>query len=243
MVQLTGKHILVTGASSGMGRVFCQMIANKGARVSLLARNEERLKDTLSKMSGEGHKYYLCDLTNEKEIKSTIEQMDAMDGVVFCAGINDFVPLKFVKQEKLERVFQTNYFSQVILTQMLVKKKLINKHASLVYISSLSSILGVSGTLLCASSKAALNSAVRVIAAELAPQRIRANAICPGIVRTEMLGNTNIDEETFTKQAADYPLGLGSPEDVGNAVLYHLSDGSRWLTGNCMILDGGYSLK
>ena len=243
MGLLTGKHILVTGASSGMGRVFCQMISKEGARVSLIARNEERLNDTLSKMCGEGHKYYLCNLTKEEEIKSTIEQLEALDGVVFCAGINDFVPLKFVKQDKLQRIFQTNYFSQVILTQMLVKKKLIKKQASLVYISSLSSILGVSGTLLYASSKAALNSAVRVIAAELAPQGIRATAICPGIVRTEMLGNTNIDEETFTKQAADYPLGLGSPEDVGNAVLYHLSDGSRWLTGNCMVIDGGYSLK
>lgn len=243
MGQLTGKHILVTGASSGMGRVFCQMIAREGARVSLLARNENRLKGTLSKMEGEGHNYYVCDLTDEEQIKATIAQLSAVDGVVFCAGINDYVPLKFVKQEKLERIFQTNYFSQVLLTQMLVKKKQINKNASLVYISSLSSVLGVAGTLLYASSKAALNSAVRVIAAELAPQGIRANAICPGIVRTEMLSGTNIDEETFTKQAVDYPLGLGTPEDIGNAVLYHLSDGSRWLTGNCMVIDGGYSLK
>ena len=243
MGQLTGKHILVTGASSGMGRVFCQMIAKEGARVSLIARNTERLKETLSKMEGKGHTYYVCDLTDEMQMKATIAQLEAVDGVVFCAGINDYVPLKFVKQDKLERIFQTNYFSQVILTQMLAKKKLINKHASLVYISSLSSVLGVAGTLLYASSKAALNSAVRVVAAEMAPQGIRANAICPGIVRTEMLGNTNIDEETFTQQAADYPLGLGTPEDVGNAVLYHLSDGSRWLTGNCMVIDGGYSLK
>lgn len=243
MGQLTGKHILVTGASSGMGRVFCQMIAKEGARVSLLARNKERLKETMTKMEGEGHNYYVCDLTDEEQIKAIIAQMDAVDGAVFCAGINDYVPLKFVKQEKLERIFQTNYFSQVILTQMLAKKKLINKNASLVYISSLSSVLGVAGTLLYASSKAALNSAVRVIATELAPQGIRANAICPGIVRTEMLSGTNIDEDTFTKQAVDYPLGLGTPEDVGNAVLYHLSDGSRWLTGNCMVIDGGYSLK
>ncbi len=243
MGQLTGKHILVTGASSGMGRVFCQMIAKEGARVSLIARNTERLKETLSKMEGKGHTYYVCDLTDEMQMKAAIAQLEAVDGVVFCAGINDYVPLKFVNQDKLERIFQTNYFSQVILTQMLAKKKLINKHASLVYISSLSSVLGVAGTLLYASSKAALNSAVRVVAAEMAPQGIRANAICPGIVRTEMLGNTNIDEETFTQQAADYPLGLGTPEDVGNAVLYHLSDGSRWLTGNCMVIDGGYSLK
>lgn len=243
MEQLTGKHILVTGASSGMGRVFCRMIAGQGARVSLLARNEERLKETMANMTGSGHNYYVCDLTEEEQIKAVSEKLDALDGVVFCAGINEFVPLKFVKQEKLNRIFQTNYFSQVLLTQILVKKKLIKKNASLVYISSLSSVIGVAGTLLYASSKAALNSAVRVIATELAPQGIRANAICPGIVRTEMLGSTNIDEDAFTNQAADYPLGLGTPEDVGNAVLYHLSDGSRWMTGNCMILDGGYSLK
>lgn len=243
MGQLTGKHILVTGASSGMGRVFCQMIAKEGATVSLLARNEERLKETLSMMIGDNHKYYVCDLTNEEHIKNTISEIQPLDGVVFCAGINDYVPLKFVKQEKLERIFQTNYFSQVILTQMLVKKKLIKKGASLVYISSLSSVLGVAGTLLYASSKAALNSAVRVIAAELAPMGVRANAICPGIVRTEMLSGTNIDEETFTKQEVDYPLGLGTPEDVGHAVLFHLNEGSKWLTGNCMVIDGGYSLK
>jgi NAD(P)-dependent dehydrogenase (short-subunit alcohol dehydrogenase family) len=243
MRQLEGKHILVTGASSGMGRVFCQMIAKEGATISLIARNEERLKETLSKMDGEGHDYYVCDLTDEEQLKATIAQLKAVDGVVFCAGINDYVPLKFVKQEKLERIFQTNFYSQVILTQMLVKKKLINKNSSLVYISSLSSVLGVAGTLLYASSKAALNSAVRVIASELAPQGIRANAICPGIVRTEMLSGTNIDENTFIKQEADYPLGLGTPEDVGHAVLFHLSDGSRWLTGNCMVIDGGYSLK
>ena len=243
MGQFVGKHILVTGASSGMGRVFCRMIAKEGAVLSLLARNEERLKDTLSMMNGEGHQYYVCDLTDEEQIKATITQLQPLDGVVFCAGINDYVPLKFVKQEKLEKIFQTTFFSQIILTQMLIKKKLINRNASLVYISSLSSVLGVAGTLLYASSKAALNSAVRVIATEMAPQGVRANAICPGIVRTEMLSATNIDEETFNKQEADYPLGLGTPEDVGNAVLYHLSDSSRWLTGNCMILDGGYSLK
>ena len=243
MGLLENKHILVTGASSGMGRVFSQMIAKEGASVTLVARNEERLQQTLASLVGDGHDYKVCDLTDEDQVKNTIASFTSLDGVVFCAGINDYVPVKFVKQEKIDRIFQTNYFSEILLTQMLLKKKLINKQASLVYISSLSSVLGVQGTLLYASSKAAINSAVKVIAAELAPQRIRANAICPGIVKTEMLTGTNIDEEAFMKQAEDYPLGLGTPEDVGHAVLYHLSDGSRWLTGQCMILDGGYSLK
>jgi NAD(P)-dependent dehydrogenase (short-subunit alcohol dehydrogenase family) len=94
-----------------------------------------------------------------------------------------------------------------------------------------------------ASSKAAINSAVKVLASELASQKIRVNAICPGIVKTEMLASTNLSEEQFAEQEAQYPLGLGTPEDVGYAVLYHLSDGSRWLTGNIMILDGGNSLQ
>ena len=243
MGLLSGKHILVTGASSGMGRVFCRMVAAEGGRVSLLARNKERLKETLSSMKGEGHQYYICDLTSDDQIMAVVGKLDAFDGVVFFAGVNDYVPVKFIKQVKIDNIFKTNYYSQIILTKMLLKKKLINDKASLVYISSLSSQLGVPGTLLYASSKAALNSAVRVIAAEVAGKGIRANAICPGIVKTSMLSRTNIDEEIFAKQAEDYPLGLGTPEDVGNAVLYHLSDMSKWLTGNCMVIDGGYSLK
>lgn len=243
MGVLSNKHILVTGASSGMGRVFSQMIAKEGAIVTIVARNEERLQQTLDSLDGKGHDYKVCDLTDENQMKNIISDMTPIDGVVFCAGINDYVPVKFLKQEKIDRIFQTNYFSEILLTQMLLKRKLLKKGASLVYISSLSSVLGVQGTLLYASSKAAINSAVKVIAAELAPQGIRANAICPGIVKTEMLSGTNIDEEAFMKQAEDYPLGLGTPEDVGNAVIYHLSDGSRWLTGQSMILDGGYSLK
>jgi NAD(P)-dependent dehydrogenase (short-subunit alcohol dehydrogenase family) len=240
---LSGKHILVTGASSGMGRVFSRMIAAEGGMVSILARNEERLKQTLSSLRGEGHEHFVCDLTDESQIQDAIAILKPVDGVVFCAGINDYIPVKFIKQEKINKIFQTNYFSQLILTQMLVKKKLINKGGSLVYISSLSSMMGVPGTLLYASSKAAINSAVKVIASELAPQGIRANSICPGIVKTEMLSDTNIEEEAFTKQEAEYPLGLGSPEDVGNVVLFYLSNASRWLTGNNMVLDGGFSLK
>lgn len=242
-LSLQGKHILVTGASSGMGKVFTQMIAEQGGIVTLLARNEERLAQTIVSLNGDGHRMVVCDLTNESQLKETVAQLRPLDGIVLCAGINEFVPVKFVKQEKIERMFQTNYFSQLILVQMLLKKKLVNKGASIVFISSVSSVMGVQGTLLYASSKGAINSAVRVLASELAGQRIRVNAILPGIVRTEMLSGTNIDEETFTKQEEQYPLGLGTPEDVGHAVLFHLSDVSRWLTGQCMIIDGGMTLN
>lgn len=242
-LSLQDQNILITGASSGMGRVFAQMIARQGARVSLLARNEERLKQTLDSLEGHGHKMYICDLTDEGQLKDTVIDMEPLDGIVLCAGVNNFVPVKFIKQDKIDKMFQTNYFSQLLLIQMLLKKKLVCKGGSIVFISSISSMLGVQGTLLYASSKGAINSAVRVMAAELASQKIRVNAICPGIVRTEMLSGTNLEEDTFTKQAGQYPLGLGSPEDVGNAVLFHLSDASKWLTGQCMVLDGGFTLN
>lgn len=243
ILSLRDKHILLTGASSGMGRVFAQMIASQGGIVTLLARNEERLNETLQSLEGTGHQVMACDLTDEEQLKVAVSNMQPLDGIVFCAGINEFVPVKFVKQEKINKMFQTNYFSQLILLQMLLRKKLLNKGASIVFISSVSSVMGVQGTLLYASSKGAINSAVRVLAAELAGQKIRVNAILPGIVRTEMLSGTNITEEQFTKQEEQYPLGLGTPQDVGNAVLFHLSDVSRWLTGQCMVLDGGLTLN
>lgn len=243
LLSLQGKRILVTGASSGMGKVFAQLIAEQGGQVVLLARNAERLQQTYDSLAGEGHQICVCDLTDEDQLKEAVASLAALDGIVLCAGINEFVPVKFVKQEKIEKMFQTNYFSQLILVQMLLKKKLVNKGSSIVFISSVSSVLGVQGTLLYASSKGAINSAVRVLASELAGQQIRVNAILPGIVKTEMLSGTNISEEDFAKQEADYPLGLGTPEDVAHAVLFHLSDASRWLTGQCMILDGGFTLN
>lgn len=243
MFKLENKHILVTGASSGMGAVFAKMISRQGAKVSLLARNEERLLHTMASLSGEGHNYYVCDLTDEEQIKKVVTTIDSVDGIVFCAGINDFVPVKFVKMDKFEKIFNTNYFSQIILLKSLLKKKKVNKKSSLVFISSLSSIMGVSGTLLYASSKAAINSAVKVLASELSVNGTRVNAICPGIVKTPMISGTNIDEEQFLEQEKQYPLGLGTPEDVGGAVIYHLADESRWLTGNIMIIDGGMSLN
>lgn len=211
--------------------------------MTLLARNEERLNETLESMDGSGHSVLVCDLTDEEQLKEAVSQTEPLDGIVFSAGINEFVPVKYVKQEKIDKLFQTNYFSQLILLQMLLKKKLVNKGASIVFISSVSSEMGIPGTLLYASSKGAINSAVRVLASELSPRNIRVNAILPGIVRTEMLAGTNVSEEQFTEQEEQYPLGLGTPEDVGYAVIYHLSDASRWLTGQSMVLDGGLTLK
>ena len=122
LLSLQGKHVLLTGASSGMGRVFARMIASQGARVTLLARNEERLHQTLDTMDGDGHSIVVCDLKDEEMLNAAVSKMDAVDGIVLCAGINDFVPVKFIKQENLDHMFQTNYFSQLLLVQKMLKK-------------------------------------------------------------------------------------------------------------------------
>ena len=119
-MQLEGKHILVTGASSGMGRVFAQMIAKEKAIVSLLARDRNRLEATLSSLTGMGHDFFICDLTDNEQIKKVVSDMSPYDGIVFCAGVNEYIPLKFIKQEKIDRIFQTNYFSDILLTHILL---------------------------------------------------------------------------------------------------------------------------
>ena len=240
---LKEKHILVTGASSGIGRTISQLVAEGGAIVHIVGRNEHRLANTLSSLYGNKNTSHVCDLLNENDIHSMVENLPKLDGVVFCAGVNEFITARFIKKEKIDNIFSSNCFSSILLVQQLLKKKLLNKGASLVFISSLSSLMGIPATMLYAASKAAVNSVVKVLATELSGQKIRANAICPGIIKTPMLENTNISEEQFLQQEKQYPLGLGTPEDVANAVIFHLSDMSRWLTGNIMILDGGFSLQ
>ena len=240
---LKDKSILVTGASSGIGRTVCKEVSEEGAVVSLLARNENRLKETMQSLQGDGHHIYMCDLTSDSDLDVFVDRSAQLDGIVFCAGINDYLPVKNISLEKTVKMFQTNYFSQILLVQKLLKAKKINNGASLVFISSVSSLIGVPGTLLYASSKGAINSAVKVLASELAPKGIRANAICPGVVCTPMIGDSAISDDQLIEESKRYPLGLGSPENVADAVVFHLSDKSKWLTGNIMVLDGGFSLQ
>lgn len=242
--MLEGKRILVTGASSGIGQEISIALADKHANVILLARNEGRLKQTVSKMNTQGeNNYIVCDITDDQALQTVVAGLPKLDGVVFCAGVNEYVPLKFINRQKIEKMFNVNYFSSLLILQKLVKSKLLNRGSSIVFISSIASQLGVPATTLYAATKAAVNSSVKVLAVELAPMGIRVNAISPGIVKTPMLENSNVDESQFTVMEQNYPLGLGLPSDVAGAVAFHLSDESRWLTGNNMILDGGFTLQ
>jgi NAD(P)-dependent dehydrogenase (short-subunit alcohol dehydrogenase family) len=244
--NLKGKKILITGASSGIGREIAIFLSKQGAIPIILARTKNKLIETLSLFEYiEESRYFVCDLTNMEQIKSLANEIDILDGVVFNAGLIDYVPIKVLSVEKIRKIFSLNFDSQVILTQQLLNTRKINNGSSLVYISSISSHLGVPGTAIYAASKAAITSFAKVLASELSSKKIRVNIVSPGIVKTSLFDavSEKVNLDVFKKEEELYPLGYGTPTDVANAVSYLLSGAARWVTGTEIVLDGGFTLK
>lgn len=243
---LEGKKILITGASSGIGKEIAIFLAKQRAIPIILARTKNNLIETLSQFEDiKEAKYFVCDLTDFEQIKSVVNEIVILDGVVFNAGLIDYIPIKILTPERVRSIFSLNFDSQVILTQQLLKMRKINKGSSLVYISSISSHLGVPGTAIYAASKAAITSFAKVLASELSFKKIRVNIVSPGIVKTSLFDavSDKVNIEVFEKEEESYPLGYGTPSDVAHAVAYLLSDGARWVTGTEIVLDGGFTLK
>ena len=241
--SLCGKTILITGASSGIGKRTAIECSLMGANLIICGRNEERLNDTLTKLEGTGHQIIVGELTDEEFLVSTIDELPVLDGVFFCAGVTDTTLTKFIDHDKINRVFSINIESPMIMTKWLVKKKKLNVSASLVYMSSIGAEEVTKGLGIYAASKAALNSFMRSVANELSARKIRANSIMPMMVQTELVENiTTLSKEDIAKDEAKYPLGYGKPEDVAYAAIYLLSDASKWVTGSIIKMDGGSTL-
>lgn len=242
--SLKGKTVLVTGASSGIGKTTAIECSKMGARLVITARNEERLNQTLSELEGEGHLALIADLTNEEDVKTLVSSMPVLDGVVYNAGVGITVPLAFIKDEDLYRVFETNLFSTMKLNKALLRKKRINKSASLVFTSSISALFNTPGISLYGSTKAALLSYMRSCACELADRKIRVNAVLPGMIQTDLINGGTLSEDDKTRDMATYPLKrYGTPCDVAYAFIYLLSDASSWVTGTSLIVDGGKLMR
>ncbi len=243
--SLVGKAILVTGASSGIGKAVAQECAAAGATCIITARNEERLSATLSSLDGEGHQYLLADLSKSESIETIVEQLPKLDGVVSCAGIVETKILKFTEEDDLLRLFNTNAFSSIRLIRTLVQKKKLKKEASIVIISSISGVkCGYLGGSIYGATKGALEGFTKAAALELAPQKIRVNTIAPGMVETSLLKDSEIDSEVLEADKLKYPLKrYGKPEEVGYSVVYLLSDATKWMTGTSLLIDGGYTLN
>lgn len=243
--SLEGKTILITGASSGIGKAVAQECAAAGATCIITARNEDRLTVTLSSLEGEGHQLLLADLSSTDSIERIVEQLPKLDGVVSCAGIVETKMLKFTEEDDLLRLFNTNAFSSIRLIRTLVQQKKLKKEASIVMISSISGVkCGYLGGSIYGATKGALEGFTKATALELAPQKIRVNTITPGMVETSLLKDSEIDSELLEADKQKYPLKrYGNPEEIGYSAVYLLSDATKWMTGTSLLIDGGYTIN
>lgn len=246
--SIEGKNILVTGASSGIGKQTAIECSKMGANVIITARNEERLKATLNSLSidnGQKHQMLIADLANEEGINNLVEQLPELDGVSLNAGIVKTLPVKFINSKDLEQILNTNMIGPILLTQKLLKKKKIGKGSSVVFTSSIGGVLiSTIGNTMYGVSKGGLNAFMKGLALEMAHKGVRSNSVNPGFVDTNILAAGTITEEDLKKNMSHYPLGrFGKPEDIAHAIIYLLSDASSWVTGHTLVVDGGVTLK
>ena len=243
-MNLNGKYILVTGASSGIGRQIAVDAADLGAKLIITGRNPNELKKTLSQLKG-NHTCIKADLTKADEIKKLSTELSQLDGIVHCAGIVKPVPVKFIKEQQIDEVFSINFKSIVLLNAELLQQKKINNNASIVLISTISTLYPYFGGAIYIASKAALEGYGKTLALELSTKKIRVNILQPALVKTAIYQSTiqsTFSEEEMKKYEKQYPLGIGEVQDVANAVCYLLSEKSKWITGTCIPMDGGLTL-
>ena len=246
--SLSGKTVLVTGASSGIGRTTAIECSKMGANVIITARNEGRLQSTLSDLAvcdGQHHQLISADLSSEEGVFALVEQLPALDGVSLNAGIVKTLPIKFINNDELSKILDVNMIGPVLLVQRLLKKKKVNRGCSIVFTSSIGGVFTSKvGNTMYGISKGGLNAFMKGLALELAPRGIRSNSVNPGFVDTNILAAGVITEEDLKKNLLTYPMGrFGKPEDIAHAIIYLLSDASSWVTGHTLVIDGGTTLQ
>ena len=242
--SLAGKQILVTGASSGIGRAVAVCCSQMGARLILVGRDEERLAQTQSQLEGDGHQIQILNITEAAAVDDCVATLPSLNGVVHSAGVGLTLPFKFTSESELRRVMDTNFTAPVLLTQKLLKKKRLTPDASVVYMTSVDgTVTGHVGNSIYSASKAALLGMARSQAVELAAQRIRVNCISPARVETPLIQRANITAEQVEANKQLYPLKrYARPEEIAYYAVYLLSDASTFTTGSNLVIDGGFSL-
>mgnify|MGYP000429581772 CR=1 FL=1 len=241
--SLDGKTILVTGASSGIGKATAIECSRLGAKVYITGRNEFRLKETFSSLIGEGHEWIVADI--KESIDTIVNIVPELDGCVSNAGITKTLLTQFINEESLNEVLHVNTISPILLIQKLLKKKKLKKESSIVFTSSISGVTcAVLGNAMYSASKGAINGFVKNAALDLASKKIRVNAVCPGMIDTGILDAGVITAEQLEREKERYPLKrFGKPEEVAYAIIYLLSDASAFVTGTNLFIDGGITLQ
>ena len=249
--SLANKVILVTGASSGIGAQCAIDCSRMGAKVILIARNEERLKQTLNQMEGDGHLVLPFDLSSSDGLKETVKevvgQVGKINGVVNCAGISSVTPLKLVTDDLLDQFFRTNVYAAINLSKEVTRAGNYDKEGgcSIIFLASIMGLCGEKCKTMYSATKGALIAAARSMACELAKNRVRVNVVSPGAIETPI--NAKLphmaDPELRKELEGKHLLGLGECSDISNACIYLLSDAAKWVTGQNLIVDGGYTCK
>jgi len=241
--SLANKHILVTGASSGIGRAIAIACSKMGASVIVTGRNVTELQNTLSMLEGEGHRSIQADLNSESDMDRLVNELPGLDGFVSNAGINRRMLCRYIKENDLDLIMKTNLTSPILLTKRLLKMKKINSGASVIFISSIAAYHSSIGDSVYSATKGAIVSYSKVLALELAASQVRVNTIQPGMIRTSLIENGPLSAEDYEKDEKKYPLArYGNPDEVAYAAVYLLSDTTSWMTGTGLVIDGGISL-
>ena len=245
LFSLKEKNILVTGASSGIGKSVSIHIALQGAFVKISARDSERLNSTLdSLLDNDNHVAISCDLSSKSDLDTLVDELEPLDGLVLNAGAVKLAPIAFINDDTIDDLFEINIQSSIRLVQRLVKKRKLKNGASIVFISSIATKKATIGNAVYNATKGAVNSFVKSLALELAKKKIRANAILPGFVPTNIMNKAGVSDADLDTHLNKYPLGrFGKSEDIAFLAIYLLSNQSDWMTGSLINIDGGFSLK
>lgn len=242
---LSNKTILITGASSGIGKATAIACSKMGATVIITGRNSERLMETYSELENGNHSFLVADLVQLSDLEHLVNSIDKLDGIVHSAGIAGHMLFDFFKEENFTSMMEINFKIPTILTQKLLKKKKLNNSSSVVFINSTSGIISsyIGGSIYSAS-KGALNGLLKGLALEYAHKKIRFNGIMAAMIDTPIMNESDVTQEQLEIDMQKYPLKrYGKPEEVAYAVIYLLSDASAWTTGTNILLDGGRTIS
>ena len=242
--SLEGKNILITGASSGIGRQCAISCSEMGANIVLIGRNEEKLKEALNSLEKGNHVYHILDVTRYEEIENVIaesvEKTGKISGFIHSAGKEQTIPFNIMKPSIYEDLYSVNVIAGLEFARIISKKKYAESPLSIVFVASIMGSFGDAALSAYCSSKGAIINAAKSLAVELAQRQIRVNCVSPGYIEDTKMTNS-ISNDILEKKVILHPLGFGKTVDVANACIYLLSNASRWVTGTNLVVDGGYS--